>query len=64
MTATALRTPGFASSRTVASRPAKSAGSSLWALLSQSLEMAHIVGEQGPVSTTQMEQIRSLAARL
>ncbi|MDO8298085.1 MAG: hypothetical protein Q7T64_00190 [Lacisediminimonas sp.] len=64
MTATSRHFNSVAATRSLASRPAKSASPSLWSLISKSLEMAHIVGEFGSVSNRQMAQIRSIAAKL
>ncbi|MDB5798364.1 MAG: hypothetical protein JWP36_2266 [Paucimonas sp.] len=54
---TALRT-----SSTV--RFAAPASPSLWTVLGQALQMAHLVGESGPVSSRQLRQVKALAGRL
>lgn len=63
MTTATLNTT-FAAPRAVARPAAKVAAPSIWTLLSQSLEMARIVGEYGPVSGRQLRQVRIIAGQL
>lgn len=49
---------------TTASPASRAAATSIWALLGKSLEMAHIVGDNGAVTRRQLARVRALAARL
>lgn len=62
MTSAAIAQTSFA--RPVAARAstrASAAAPSLWALLSQALEMAHAVGETAPFSRRGLQRVRELA---